>query len=403
MERFYIVPILGLLILFVAYSSSMAGSPLESPIPPSGDNIIISNDINMQIAAEAAKVQKFVPSSTVQMDQNRKLFRTWVSGSINLDKAIQKVSTRFIRTKYMQEVTSEKLRLPTERLKLVPIKHISPMSPQSETMDTPFSNQGNISQKNEPMIFYTPELQLQNVKAVTLGSPIKILYSEGPMYFKFHKLKEGKVKQPLQKSEAIQISKAFLLKNTFLKETLKDKIGNLYVANRRINEGGAEGKEVADYVVQQDVVFERMYEGKPVINSKIVIGLKPDTKEIILFKHFNWVPLEEQNEKQMSPQEAQLSSSTHGNSNSSESRNTISSRLKQKIIKHGGNFTLVTVKQVIPSWFQTQDGLLPVLVSEYEMEYPDKYGISIRPGIEIINLSGNDEIFFEGRKNKRHN
>ena len=384
-------------------SGQKAGSPLEIPRPPTGGEIFISNDIKMQIAAEAAKVQKIVPLSTVQMEQHRKLFRTWVSGSINLNEAIKKVSKRFNRTTYMQEVTSEKLRLPTERLKLIPIKDISPMSQQSGTMDTPFSIQGKISQKNEPMIFYTPELQIQNVKTVTLGRPIKILYREGPMYFKFHKLKESKVKEPLQKSEAIQISKAFLLKNTFLKETLKDKIGKVYVANRRINEGGAEGKEVADYVVQQDVTFERMYEGKPVINSKIVIGLNPDTREIILFKHFNWVPLEEQREKQMSSQEMQLFSSTHGNSNSSESRNTISSRLKQKIIKYGGNFTLATVKQVIPAWFQTKHGLIPVLVPEYEIEYPDKKGILSYRGMGIINLSGNDEIFFEGRKNKKDN
>jgi len=403
MKRFYIVTILGLLILIIGYSTSMADSPLETPSPPTGDNIIISDDINTQIAAEAAKVQKVVPSSAVQMDQYRNLFRTWVSGSIDLKKAIKKDSRRFIRTTYMIEVTSEKLRLPTERLKLVPIKHIPSIPPHPETMDRPLSNQDNISQKNEPIIFYNPELQLQNVKAVTLESPIKNLYREGPMYFKFHKLKEGKVKQPLQESEAIQISKAFLFNNTFLKETVKDKIGNVYVLNRRINEGGAEGEEVADYVVQQDVVFERMYEGRPVINSKIVIGLKPDTREIILFKHFNWVPLEEQKEKQLSSQETQLFRSTHGNSNSPESKDTIINRLKQKIIKYGGNFTLANVNQVIPAWYQTQDSLIPVLVSKYEMEYPTEHGISIRQGIEIINLSGSDEIFFEGLKNKKHN
>lgn len=336
--------------------------------------IVISDRIRVSIENELAKVNKTFPIETQKMEENQLFFRTWVSGSIDLKKATKRVSERFKRTTYKQEVKSEKLRLPKERLKII--------KKRERKSFWRFWEKGELQ--------LIPKLQIDTLKQVGLEKPVTVLYREGLQYFKYAKLKETKPQVALQESQAIESAKKFLIENSFLKETNRDKIGNVYVQNHRINEDKGEGNEPSDYLVQQDIVFERHYDNKPVINSKIVLGILPDTKEIVLFKHFKWTPLQEQKETTISKQKL----IDYG----SGSREEIQRRLEQKIRKTSGKFSKAEVKNVIPAWFQLEESLIPVLCFDVYIEHPSPVGTLSRNYLEVINLLGSDDMLFEGRK-----
>jgi hypothetical protein len=305
-------------------------------------------------------VKKTVPINRVKLDQTKRLFRAWISPSIDLSRAKKKERKLYFRTTYIQEVKKEKLRLPTERW----------LSPK-----------GGLQKPVKDLAQLSAQTKLQ------LSIPVKTLYREGLTYFKFQKIKEMRAETRLKESDAVRLAKDFLLENGFLTQTQKDSIGRIDITDRRINEDRGEGRKPDDYLVQQDIVFHRVFEGKPVINSKITVGLLPDTKEIVLIKHFNWTPLEE---KKKAPVSSQRLASVRSVSGSS-----ILKGLKKKIRASCGNFTKAEIMRVTPAWFQTEDELIPVMVSAVRTKYPSGY---VGAYTDVTNLVGSDDIFFKGRK-----
>lgn len=334
---------------------------LGMAIPAFADDIKIPANIAEKIDSHAKAAKKSVPVKKVVKEQNKTLFRTWVSGSIDFKKSKKRVSDRFNRTTYHQKVKTMKLRLPGERMKK------------------------NAKGK--------PQLNLKNVKTLKMKKETDLFYREGPGYQKYQAIKESKAKKKIPKAKAVQLAKKFLEDNGFLKQSAKDKIATAYVQERRMNEEGDEKTKTkpVDSLLQQDVVFERSYDGRPVINSKIVVGFMPDTTEIVNFKHFDWTPMEESKAKTLSTQELK-------GKGAPVSGDDIKKRLKQKIQRTTGKATKSNVKEVVPAWFQTQDGLVPVLAFRVGVDYTDKRGTLSRDYLEVINLAGSDDIFFPGQK-----
>ena len=328
--------------------------------PANAGEIIIPDHVNVIISAEPKMVKKTVPINRAKIDQTKRLFRAWISPSIDLSRAKRKERKLYSRTTYIQKVEKEKLRLPTERW----------LSPK-----------GGLQKPIKDLA------QLPAQKKSQLSNSVKTLYREGPAYFKFQKIKEMRSKTRLKESDAVRLTKDFLLKNGFLTQTQKDIIGRIDITERRINEDGGEGKKPDDYLVQQDITFYRVFEGKPVINSKITVGLLPDTKEIVLIKHFNWTPLEE---KRKAPVSSQRLASVRSVSDSS-----ILTGLKKKIQAACGSFTKAEITKVAPAWFQTEDELIPVMVSAVRTEYPSGY---VGAYTDVTNLVDSDDIFFKGRR-----
>jgi hypothetical protein len=330
-------------------------------IPAFADDIIIPANIAGNIDSHAKAAKKSVPVKKADKEENVTLFRTWVSGSIDLSKSKKRVSERFKRTTYHQNVKTVKLRLPDERIKK--------------------SDKGK------------PQLNLKNAKTLRMQKGIDLIYREGPGYQKYQAVKESKAKKKIPKEKAVQLAKKFLVDNGFLKQSAKDKIATIYVQERRMNEEGEEKTKPkpVDSLLQQDVVFERSYDGRPVINSKIVVGFLPDTMEIVNFKHYDWTPIEESRAKTLSTQELK-------GKGAPVSGDDIKKRLIEKIKRTTGKATKSKVKEVIPAWFQTQDGLVPVLAFKVGVDYTDKRGTLSRDYLEVINLAGSDDIFFPGQK-----
>lgn len=334
---------------------------LGMAIPAFAGDIIISADIAGKINSHAGAEKKSVPVNKAAKDQNKARFRTWTSGSMDLGKAKKRVSDRFNRTTYHQNVKTMKLRLPGERMKK--------------------SDKG------------TPELQMGKLKTLRMQKGVDLFYREGPGYLKYQAVKEIKARKAMPNAQAVQLARKFLEENGFLQQSGKDRVATIYVQERRMNEDSAENTKAkpADSLLQQDVVFERSYDGKPVLNSKIVVGFLPDVQEIVNFKHFNWTPTEDSQAKTLSNQEIK-------GKGAPVSGDEIKNRLKEKIQRTTGKATKSNVKEAFPAWFQTQDGLIPVLAFRVGVDYADKKGTLSRDYLEVINLAGSDDALFPEQK-----
>ena len=367
--------------------------------------VVISSAAEATIKLEASNPHKQFSLDKVQMAQTGALMRTWVSGSMDLSKAQKRESSRVIgRTSYVEQSTVDTLRLPTERFKITQ-KNAIPTSKVKAQSGV--------------------QLDPKAAKTLKLVTPVHMIYRESPGHLKFHKIKETKAKKPLTKTQAIQAAQNFLSDNLLLKQTDFDKVGDIYVQERRINEDRGEGQEPDDYLVQQDVVFERQVDGKPVVNSRIVVGFQPDTMDIVLLEHFNWTPLLElqaadQSDKPLSttPFSRKQAISSTGQSQPSEtssaktashtdlkiqavrapSATNMRKQVEAKIrAVSGRSASNAEVVNVISAWFQTEENLVPVLAIEVNVTVASPMGPITEPYLELINLAGNDDIFFPGQ------
>ncbi|MCJ7823185.1 MAG: hypothetical protein MUQ26_08960, partial [Armatimonadetes bacterium] len=321
-----------------------------------------------------------------QMEQSRTRMRTWVSRSMDLGAATKRTSTRFNRTSYVEQSSSDTLRLPTERLGAA--QEQAPVAGQVQ---------------RRAAVQVAPAA----ARAVAQAEPIHMVFRDGAGHLKFQKTKEVRAHAALAEAEAIQLARDFLNGNSLLKQTGSDKVGRVYVQERRISEDRGAGQTSDDYLVQQDVVFEREVEGQPVINSKIVVGFQPDTRDILLLEHFNWTPIQQQVADQSAdppftlPRSMALTRATAPLARrvAAQPDANLRSRVEAKIrAVSGDKFTRAEVVGAMRAWFQTEDRLVPVLVFETEVTFPSERGPITEPYVELINLAGSDDVLYPGRR-----
>jgi hypothetical protein len=234
-----------------------------------------------------------------------------------------------------------------------------------------------------------------------------MVFREGAGHLKFQKMKEVRARTALAEAEAIQLARSFLDENSLLKQTGSDKVGRVYVQERRISEDRGAGRASDDYLVQQDVVFEREVEGQPVINSKIVVGFEPDTRDIVLLEHFSWTPIQQQVADQSAdppitlPRSMALTRVTAPLARRvvAQSDTGLPGRVEAKIrAVSGDKFTRAEVTRAMRAWFQTEDSLVPVLVFETKVTFASARGPMTEPYLEVINLAGSDDVLYPGRR-----
>lgn len=337
--------------------------------------IVVLDSVTNEVQATVSRPLQSMTIDGELLEQNRQIVLTWVSGSIDLNKATKQVHKRFDRTSYRLNTNKEVIRLPHEKL----IIKLKPMQPQTLAPASTAKAQMLL-----PQVVDQPRLQVQQFKVVTLKQPITVLFREGQANFKFHKIKETVALQALSERDAIDAAKQFLVSNKFVQETQDDQIAEVYVQERRSNEEQA-GERDRDVLHQQDVVFQRKYQGRPVINSKIVVGLHPDSKDITMFKHYNWTPVQASvvNNKVVPKVKQQLQK---------PAASAVVRRLQEKIKKNSGTFLRADVKKAMPAWFQTKDAMIPVMAFDVTMEYPSPKGKLTRDYLEVLNLAGSDDI-----------
>ena len=319
--------------------------------------IIIPDNVAKQIEFESSKDLKTIPLDKVKERENKLFLRTWVSGSIDLKGAKERKSSVAGYVSYQKKVKLNPIRLSEERLTI----------------------RKNPTKKGEAPT-RSAILKKKQIKKLKIKEPILIIYREGSNYFKYKKFVQKSAQIQLNDAEFLKTTREFLTGNDFLKETLKDIIGDSFVQKHKVNQETATEGAFNDHVVRQDAILKRHYDGKPVLNSKIIIGIFPSEKDIVLFDHFNWSPLKEDEER------------TIDKSVLKDLANYLD-RLINKVRAACQGSSKATITEVFPAWYQTETEVIPVLAYWVDMQYSD--GTNSR-FIDAINLVGSDMVFSMG-------
>lgn len=344
------------------------------------NRIVISDMVNSQIGKALSEPLRTLAIDTVMVKQNHQLIRTWVSGSLDLNKAAPRTNKRFDRRTYSQEQKTEVLRNPNERLLI---------TGESSGM---IKKQGDVFPV-QPEVVKEVKLNMLSLQRAEVKVPVKVSYREGSSYYNFIKIKERPAQNALSQQEAFALVREFLQSNRMIQETQDDRIGAMYLQNRMVNRELDQGRST-DILMQQDVVIERSFQGKPVINSKIIVGLQPDSREIVAFKHYNWTPVASGMQKS-DPVAAS------GKGAKVLDPEVIVRRLEDKIVRSSGDFTIAEVQRVIPAWYQDGDTMIPVMGFDIAIQYSSPKGALSRNYFEVLNLTGDDQRLMPNKAKNR--
>lgn len=292
---------------------------------------VIESDVVGRLHAFARKPAKHVSLQRSALAKAQAVMRSWVGRAMALDKADKRVSKRFLRTSYGQDL---------ER-------------------DAPMFLSDRAGADGS---FATAAAERTN------DAPVRTLYRESDdgSYMKFQKLREtsGPAGDGLLEGDAQASAESFFVENGMITPNAVDAISGSEVRARRIDEGDLAQQTAQDYLAQQDVILKRSYEGKPVLNSVASVSVLPDTGEVVIVKVANWTPTEANGESSIKP----AYDSGQAQALTAELEQKLKDTLAQEL---GNEANTAVVKGVEEAWYQTtDDGLIPVLMFEVETQ-PD--------------------------------
>jgi hypothetical protein len=200
-----------------------------------------------------------------------------------------------------------------------------------------------------------------------------IIFRKAVNYFSYRQFPVEPVLTKLVKLDAIKLANDFLVNRKMVELSQQDNHDEGVVREFRrdsdLGDGGAGKQEL----LMQGVVFSRLFKGNPVINSRILVDLNPDTKEVLGLKHLNWTPVLTQ------PRVTTLRV-VH------KSLDDILAALQAKAPRMLGRDRRASLSGITPAWFQTDKELLPILLCHITYPHDDHVDGYSQP----INLAGND-------------
>ncbi len=142
--------------------------------------------------------------------------------------------------------------------------------------------------KNSPIL-----LKISKKQGLKTDKPFTIRYEKEGLKRSFRKDIRIPTKKQLPKARVIEIGKTLVLSNKFIKESGLDKMALPLMVSWRSHPLKENITEKEKYTILQRVIFKRHFNGKEVINSKIIVDVHPDSEEILSYKHFDWSSIKE--------------------------------------------------------------------------------------------------------------
>lgn len=192
--------------------------------------------------------------------------------------------------------------------------------------------------KNSPML-----LKISKKQGLKTDKPFTIKYEKEGLERSFRKDIRIPTKKQLPKARVIEIGKTLVLSNKFIKESKHDKMALPLVASWRSHPLKENISEKEKYTILQRVIFKRYFNGKEVINSKIMVDIHPDSEEILSYKHFDWSSIKEES----------------GKIRDYISMDTVMKKIGSAMKGQKGSYGIQKVQQKM---FQSSGHLIPVLV-----------------------------------------
>lgn len=177
-------------------------------------------------------------------------------------------------------------------------------------------------------------------------------------------------KTKLKDDELVRLSKGFILNNQFCKSSRIDSLIVSELLTRKRSQLGTSGTKLRTEVLFQRVMFKRKILGMEVLNSKQIVDIHPDLKEVIAYKHIRWTPVEEDT----------------GYSIPKINEKEVVDKIKEAKANTAGYYEVSDVKA---RYYQTETKLIPVL-SVHIKSIRDT--TNINPIEEILIISLSEEI-----------
>jgi|GEM_PF-1888699 len=235
--------------------------------------------------------------------------------------------------------------------------------------------------RNVPIIPTERDISLPPGKAVETEGPFNAFYFQEPQERCFVKELSVPTENSIREEEAIEIGRAFIEDNGLCVITEDDTPSYSFAISIVREELGYDIPEPRAETLYEAVIFKRKFMDIEVANSKQVIGIHPDSGEVLTYINTSWTPVDE------------------------ESRKTPPYKSKEKVLADiesllGGPEVTYTVTSVEPAMFQNDELLFPVLTVYTEREadearaipagltlmIPLVEGLELEPDIEDIEL-----------------
>jgi hypothetical protein len=289
--------------LMTLLATVVLGTPLYA-----GDLVVNQ----LELAHVVSEPVPVVPVDSTAAAAYAERFRTWASASIDLAAADKRTSARFDRVTYQQSLSQDR-----------------------------------------PLL-----LEDASKAAVEVG-PGRVWLREGPLY---HSLLKDKMVGPQtarSEQELTRLAWEYLVRSGLVESSEDAALSTAQIMSRRVNEDLGEVNQEYDYLAQQDVAFQRLVAGRPVLNSQIIVGVLPDSTEIVKVLIKNWAPLAS-DFKAATLHRPQLTPD----------------QLEQQLVASldrsvGADWTTARVRDLTLAWFQTGDALLPAVACIVDVEFAD--------------------------------
>ena len=220
----------------------------------------------------------------------------------------------------------------------------------------------------------------EDIRILTDGSILKgpaitdtsyAWYVREPRRRIFFKESQTPVQQYLPDDMAIQVARDFIVGNAFCKITGNDSFHSAHVMTRK-RLSLIPGTKVEDAVIIfYRVEFKREFFGMEVFNSKQVVYLHPDTREILSYKNIMWTPVDEETGRDMSRVTAE----------------DVFTQIQEAFAGSEGEHTIA---KVTVGMYQTDTILFPVLRVHLSRNLPKSDAIPIQEVLMIHLVEGID-------------
>lgn len=150
--------------------------------------------------------------------------------------------------------------------------------------------------------------------------------------------------QDLPAGEAIALARRFVEGHAFCRLTERDRWGSAIVLSRKRRSLSGGGKKGGEQILQRRVALKREFRGLEVVNSRQVVDLHPDTREVLGYASLRWSPVDE--------------------ASAVPATGFSASDLSRQIEARLGKGSTAVVSGFRAAYFQTDTQLVPVLVVE---------------------------------------
>lgn len=204
------------------------------------------------------------------------------------------------------------------------------------------------------------------VEGIDTKSPFYVSYTKEPQKRSFVKEPLVTSRRSLSDKDVIDIGMSFIKENKFCKITDNDKLGTPLVLSRKRYELKSDMKQGDALTISQRVEFKREFFDFEVINSKQIVDIHPDTREIMSYKNIMWTAVDE----------------TSGRSMPYISQQEVVAQIDSVFAKSKAKYKVIGIKS---GMYQTDKIIFPVLVVYTEYQLEEEEGIP-EERVLVINL-----------------